>query len=124
MEANRRLLWSSCRMSEPVRLPGQERGELVVVQHVVGLVPRHALLQEPEAERVDGADEQPGQPVQRRRCRAGPPPGGRSGCFSSSAARSVKVNATIDSAGSPSASRSATRCETTSVLPDPAEAMI
>ena len=53
--------------AEPVRLPGQERGELVVVQHVVGLVPGHPLLEQPEAERVDRADEQPGQPVQRRR---------------------------------------------------------
>ena len=44
--------------------------------------------------------------------------------FSSSAARSVNVNATIDSAGNPSASRSATRCDTTSVFPDPAAAMI
>ena len=64
---------------EPGRLPGQERGELVVVQHVVGLVPRHALLQQAEAERVDRADEQPRQPVQRRRAQACLPPGGRSG---------------------------------------------
>jgi hypothetical protein len=34
------------------------------------------------------------------------------------------VNATIDSAGKPSASKSTTRCDTTSVLPDPADAMI
>ena len=44
--------------------------------------------------------------------------------LSSAAAFSVNVNATIDSAGSPSASSEATRCETTSVLPEPAAAMI
>src|SRR6266498_356555 len=44
--------------------------------------------------------------------------------FSSSAARPVNVKATSDSGGKPSASRSATRWDTTSVLPDPAEAMI
>ena len=101
----------------------KERRELVVVQHVVGLVPRDPLLEEPEAERVDRADEQPGQPVERRRAE---PSSTRWAIrlLSSSAARSVNVNATIDSAGRPSASRSATRCETTSVLPDPAAAMI
>ena len=40
--------------------------------------------------------------------------------LSSAAAFSVKVKATIDSGGSPSASSEATRCETTSVLPEPA----
>ncbi len=44
--------------------------------------------------------------------------------FSSAAAFSVKVNATIDSAGSPSSRSDATRWETTSVLPEPAAAMI
>jgi len=44
--------------------------------------------------------------------------------FNSSAARSVKVKATIASGGKPSANRSATRCETTSVLPEPAPAII
>lgn len=52
--------------AEPVRLPGQERRELVVIQHVVGLIPRHPLLEKPEAERMNSAYEQPGQPVQRR----------------------------------------------------------
>ena len=51
---------------EPVRLPGQERRELVIIQHVVGLIPRHPLLEEPETERMNGADKQPSQPVQRR----------------------------------------------------------
>ena len=44
--------------------------------------------------------------------------------FSSAAALSVKVNATIDRGSSPPAMRSATRWETTSVLPEPAAAMI
>ena len=44
--------------------------------------------------------------------------------FSSAAAFSVKVKATIDSGASPSAKSEATRWDTTSVLPDPAAAMI
>ncbi len=110
-------------MSEPGRLPGQERGELVVIQHVVGLVPRHALLEQPEAERVDGADEQPGQPVQRRRAEpvlhpVGDPVLQLLGGALGERERHDRLG------GQPSASRSATRCETTSVLPDPAAAMI
>ena len=66
IEANRRLSLVKLPDAEPVRLPGQERRELVVIQHVVGLIPRDALLEEPEAERMDRADEQPGQPVERR----------------------------------------------------------
>lgn len=42
--------------------------------------------------------------------------------FSSSAVRWVKVQATIPSGSMPSTSRSATRWETTSVLPEPAAA--
>jgi hypothetical protein len=44
--------------------------------------------------------------------------------FSSCAARSVNVNATIARGSIPSATMSATRWATTSVLPEPAEAMI
>ena len=43
---------------------------------------------------------------------------------SSAAARSVNVKATMPIGATPSASRSATRWDTTSVLPEPAAAMI
>lgn len=55
---------------QPGRLPRQERGQLVVVQDVVRLIPRHPLLEQAEAERMDGPHKQPCQPVQR--CRAEP----------------------------------------------------
>jgi hypothetical protein len=43
--------------------------------------------------------------------------------FSSDAARSVKVKATIDAGSAPSAIRAATRREMDSVFPEPAHAM-
>jgi hypothetical protein len=49
---------------ETSRFPGQERRELVVVEHVVGLVTRDVLLQQAEAVRVDRPDEQPGEAIQ------------------------------------------------------------
>ena len=45
-------------------LPRQERGELVLVEHVERLVAGDVLLEEAEAEGVDGADEQPSDQVE------------------------------------------------------------
>jgi N-terminal domain of anti-restriction factor ArdC len=50
---------------EPRRLSREERGQAVVVEHVIGLVSRHALLEEPEAVGVDRPDEEARQPVER-----------------------------------------------------------
>ena len=65
MDANSRLSGSSSRMSS--RRPSRARncGQLVVVEDVVGLVPRDVLLQQPKAVRVDRADEQAVEPIER-----------------------------------------------------------
>ena len=108
---------------EPRRLPGEKGGELVVVQHVVRLVPRHPLLQQPEAERVDRADEQPGHAVQSLPTQPLLDPMGDA--VLQLVRGPLGERERDDSLGAtPSASRSATRWETTSVFPEPADAMI
>ena len=71
-------MWGLARISRrgPVRLRlsgegtpppgGNPSSELVVVEQVVGLVAGHPLLEQPEAEGVDGADEQPAELVDHR----------------------------------------------------------
>jgi hypothetical protein len=48
---------------QPLLLPHEEGGQLVRVQHIKRLVPRNRRLQQPEAVRVDGANEQVAQPI-------------------------------------------------------------
>ena len=50
---------------QPIRLSGDESSELIVIERVVGLVPRYVLLEQPEAVGVDGPNEQATDEVER-----------------------------------------------------------
>lgn len=55
---------------EAVGLPAEEGSQLVVIEHVVGVVAGDVLLEQAEAVRVDRADEQPSKQVEGPRAKA------------------------------------------------------
>ena len=94
----------------------------MLVEDVEVAVLRHVILKQAEAVGVDRADEHRTEPVEE----VGPLTSAtrfvmRS--FSSLAARSVNVKATIDAGSAPSSMSAATRREIDSVFPEPAQAM-
>ena len=91
MEANN-LPVRSLRSSAGL-FPAQERGQPPLIEHVERLVPRHVLLQQAEAVRVDRPDERRAQPVKRLQCPSRSSTRAEIRALSSSAARSVNVNA-------------------------------